>query len=155
MQETFLITVNKQASMPALTRLQSACCLAVLLGLLCAALAGCAPAPHPPLLVGTWQGTLTEGSLAAPMQWKFRTDGTESETLTLPQGQITSLGTFQAKGDRLTRRTTIRGSVIGSQQKIVPLANPIEATFGYQITGDTLTLTQANTPKTLVLTREK
>ena len=98
---------------------------------------------------------MTESSIAVPVQWEFRADGTESETLTLPQGQLTSLGTFQIKGNRLTLRTTIRGSVIGSGQKIVPLANPIEAAFGYQTSGDTLTLTQANTPQAIMLTRVK
>lgn len=98
---------------------------------------------------------MTEGGIAVPVQWDLRADGTEAETLTLPQGQLASLGTFQAAGGQLTRRTTIRGSVIGSRQRLLPLTNPIETTFTYQITGDTLTLTQANTPQTIVLTREK
>lgn len=136
--------------MPFLIRLLPTCLRTAIFGLL--TIAGCAPPPSNPI-IGIWQGTMPMGSIAAPVQWEIHTEGTQSETLTLPQGLIVSLGTFTAASGQLNLRTTIRASVIGGEQKIMPLANPMETTFGYQISGDTLTLTEADTHQKIILTR--
>ena len=122
--------------------------------LLSVLLAGCAkPSPSPPPLVGYWQGTMSASNAAVPCLCEIRADGTQSLTLTLPQGMMEAWGIWSAKDGVLTERTTARVLVLGGSQKVVPLASPMETAFAYQLTGDTLTLTQPETQQTLVLTR--
>ncbi len=96
---------------------------------------------------------MTAGNAALPTVWVIRADGTQSLTLTLPQGAMTAQGTWAAMGGVLTERTTARVVVFGKEQKAVTLASPIETTFAYQIAGDTLTLTRPDTHQQIVLTR--
>lgn len=120
--------------------------------LLSVLLAGCAkPSPPPPPLVGHWQGTMTAGNAAVPCLCEIRADGTQSLTLTLPQGMMEARGTWIAKDGVLTERITAR--VLSGSRKVVPLASPMETAFTYQLTGDTLTLTRSETRQTIVLTR--
>ena len=122
--------------------------------LLSAALAGCAKTPPPAQpLVGRWQGTMAAGNAAVPSAWEIRSDGTQSLTLTLPQGAMTAQGTWAAQNGVLTQRTAARVVTVGGEQKVVPLASPMETTFAYQLTGDTLTLTRPDTHQQVVLTR--
>ena len=99
------------------------------------------------------------GNAAAPCLCEIRADGTQSLTLTLPQGMMEAWGIWSAKDGVLTERTTARILVLGGSQKVVPLASPMETAFAYQLTGDTLTLTRPEAltrpvaQRTLVLTR--
>ena len=122
---------------------------------------GCAKPPPPlqPLaapqpLVGHWQGPMMAGDAAVPSAWDIRADGTQSVTLTLPQGAVTAVGTWAAQGGVLTERTTIRIVVLGGEQKTVVLASPMETTFACHLQGDTLTLTRPDTHQRIVLARE-
>ena len=156
MQEFTPPAANRQANMTVPTHSRSARRAALPAALLCAALAGCATPPPPaPPLVGRWQGTMMDGPAAVPSVWEIRSDGTQSQTLTLPQGAVTAQGTWAARSGVLTERTTARSVVLGAEQKAVTLASPLETTFTYQLTGDTLTLTQPDTHQTITLTRER
>ncbi len=117
--------------------------------------AGCAkPAPPAQPLVGHWQGTMAAGNVTIPSVWEIRADGTQSLTLTLPQGAMTAQGTWTAWNGVLTERTTARVIVLGGEQKVMPLVNPMETAFPYQLIGDTLTLTRPDTHQTITLARE-
>ena len=96
---------------------------------------------------------MSAGNAAVPCLCEIRADGTQSLTLTLPQGIMEAQGNWTAKNGVLTERTTARVLVLGGAQKVVPLASPMETAFAYQLTGDTLTLTRPETQQTLVLTR--
>ncbi len=162
MQENTPPTPNKRANMrflplPRSISRRAALALA-LLGLLPA---GCA-VPLPPLqslaaaqpLVGRWRGAMAGGNAAVPSIWEMRADGTQSVTLTLPQGAMTAEGTWVAEGGVLTERTTIRTIALGGEQKTVVLAGPMETMFTYQLQGDTLTLTRSDGHQRVVLRRE-
>lgn len=97
---------------------------------------------------------MAAGNAAVPSRWEIGADGTQSLTLTLPQGAITAQGTWTAQAGVLTERTTARVIVLGGETKVVPLANPMETAFAYQLTGDTLTLTRPDTHQQITLTRE-
>ena len=116
---------------------------------------GCAkPSPLIQPLVGHWHGAMVAGNAAVPSSWEIRADGTQSVMLTLPQGAMTSEGTWAVQGGVLTERTTIRTIVLGGEQKTVVLTNPTETTFAYQLQSDTLTLTRPDAHQRIVLTRE-
>jgi len=97
---------------------------------------------------------MASGNAAVPSVWEIRADGTQSLTLTLPQGAMTAQGTWTAQSGALTERTTAR-LVLGGEPKVVLLASPMETTFAYQLRGDTLTLTRPGTRLPIVLTRER
>ena len=122
---------------------------------LSAALVGCGARTPAQMLVGTWQGSMTTGSVSVPCRWALRTDGKQSVTLTLPQGLLTAQGTFMFQDGTLTRRTTARIVVLNGEKKVQPLVNPMETAYQCQVTEDTLTLTRPDTPETITLTREK
>lgn len=98
---------------------------------------------------------MADGNAAIPSVWELRADGTQSLTLTLPQGAMTAQGTWTAQGSVLTQRTTARVVVLGGEPIVVRLASPLETTFAYQLQGDTLTLTQPSTHRQITLTRER
>ena len=122
--------------------------------LICAALTGCAARPAVPPIVGTWRGPVPTGGVSLPSRWELRADGTQSETLTLPQGELTSEGTFTFHGGTLTARTTGRTVTLGGQKKTMPLVSPLEAVYRCQVSGDTLTLTRPQAHEAITLTRE-
>jgi len=97
---------------------------------------------------------MASGNAAVPSVWEIRADGTQSLTLTLPQGAMTAQGTWMAQAGVLTQRTTAR-VVLGGEPNVVRLASPMETTFAYQLQGDTLTLTRPDTHLPIVLTRER
>lgn len=98
---------------------------------------------------------MASGNAAVPSVWEIRADGTQSLTLTLPQGTMTAQGTWTSQAGILTQRTTARVVVLGGEQKVAPLASPMETTFAYRLTGDTLTLTRPGTRGQITLTRER
>jgi hypothetical protein len=97
---------------------------------------------------------MAAGNVTIPSVWEIRADGTQSLTLTLPQGAMTAQGTWTARNGVLTERTTARVIVLGGEQKVMPLVNPMETAFPYQLIGDTLTLTRPDTHQTITLARE-
>lgn len=156
MQENTLSKPNKRANMAFQTRPRTIRSRAVLpLALLGVLPAGCAR-PFPPAqpLVGHWRGVTAAGDAAVPSAWEIRSDGTQSVTLTLPQGTMTAEGTWTTQAGLLTERTTIRAMTLGAEQRTVVLAGPMETTFAYRLQGDTLTLTRPDTHQRIVLTRE-
>jgi hypothetical protein len=126
--------------------------LALLLPL---ALVGCHPQPPISPIVGVWSGQMTTGNLNLMSRWELRGDGTEAVSLTLPQGLLTTQGTFTFHDGLLTRRTTGRVFPLNGQKKTMPLVNPMETTYHCRLTGDTLTLSPFGTQTTIILTREK
>lgn len=118
-------------------------------------LTGCAKPPAPQPLVGDWTGTMMTGTVTVPARWEIRADGTAALTLTLPQGAATAQGTWAAHSGTLTQRTTARVVTLGGEPKVMPLASPMETSFVYRVTGDTLMLIQAGTRQSLVLVRDK
>lgn len=96
---------------------------------------------------------MTTGNLNLPSRWQLRDDGTESVTLTLPQGSLTTQGIFTFHDGILTLRTTVRGITGNGQKKTMPLVNPMETAYQCQVSGDTLTLTPAGKRAKIVLTR--
>ncbi len=131
-------------------------CRQFLLALLIpAALAGCNPQPRVPPIFGVWNGQMATGNLNLMSRWELRGDDTESVSLTLPQGLLTTQGTFTFHDGNLTRRTTGRVVPVKGQKKTMPLVNPMETTYHCRLTGDTLTLTPFGTQATIILTREK
>lgn len=157
MQETPFRVSNKQANMAALLHLRSARRLAALpVALLILLLTGCArPEPLAQPLVGNWRGTMTTGGAAVPCRWEIRADGTQSLTLTLPQGAMAAQGTWMVQNNVLTQRTTARVIVLSRTQKTVQLASPMETAFAYQLRGDALTLTRPDTHQQFTLARER
>ena len=126
----------------------------VLIWLACAALAGCAPQPPAaPPIAGTWRGALMAGGLSVPSQWELHADGTQSVTLTLPQGALTSDGTFTFHEGLLSLRTLGRTVRLFGQKRTMPLVNPLEVTYGCQASGDTLVLTRPQAHETITLIR--
>lgn len=155
MQEIAFRMSNKQANMTFIIGLRTLWCRltlsAAFLGLLPF---GCGKPPLPPQpLVGHWQGVVASGNAVVPSVWEIRADGTQSQTLTLPQGTMTAQGTWTATSSSLTQRTTARIVILGGEQKTMPLANPMETTLLCQLHGDTLTLTQPDTHQQTMLTR--
>jgi len=157
MQETTLSASNRQANMAVPLHLRSVRRRALLLVALLSVLGtGCAKRPSPiQPLVGHWQETMADGNAAVPSAWEIRADGTQSLTLTLPQGAMTAQGTWTAQAGVLTQRTTARVVVLGGNPNIVRLASPMETAFTYQLQGDTLTLTRPDTHQQITLTRER
>ena len=95
------------------------------------------------------------GGLSLPSRWALRADGTESVTLTLPQGTLTSEGTFTFHDGTLSLRTAGRTVRLAGQKRSMPLVNPLETAYGCQVSGDTLVLTRPQAHETITLVREK
>ena len=120
------------------------------------AFAGCTPqAPSTPPIAGTWRGALMAGGLSVPSQWELHADGTQSVTLTLPQGALTSDGTFTFHEGTLAMKTMRRTVHLSGQKRTMPLVNPLEVAYGCQVSGDTLVLTRPQAHETITLIREK
>lgn len=98
---------------------------------------------------------MTTGNLNLMSRWELHGDDTESVSLTLPQGLLTTQGTFTFHDGALTLRTTGRIVTVNGQKKTMPLVNPMEANYACQLTGDTLTLIQPGLPGKITLMREK
>ena len=125
-------------------------------GLAAVAFGGCAPRPPAaPPIADTWRGALMAGGLSVPSQWELHADGTQSVTLTLPQGTLTSEGTFTFHDDTLSLRTLGRTVRLAGQKRTMPLVNPLEVAYGCRVSGDTLVLTRPQAHETITLIREK
>ncbi len=123
--------------------------------LACTVFAGCAARTPVQTIAGDWRGSMKTGNLTVPCRWELHEDGTQTVTATLPQGLLTAQGTFMFHDDTLTQRTTTRMIVLNGEKKVMPLVNPMEATYQCQLTEDTLTLTKPDTLEKIMLTREK
>ena len=122
---------------------------------------GCGVRTHTPSLplsaavVGRWRGAVRSGPVSVPSEWTLGPDGSQSITLTFPQGALTASGTFTVQGGQLTARTTSRSFALGDSVRAQPLTDANETTYAAAVSGDTLTLTRPDTQETIILTREQ
>jgi len=115
---------------------------------------GCGPQTAAEKLVGHWHGIDSTGRVSAVADWQFSSDGTETASLSLPQGTLTAQGTWALHAGMLTQRTTSRAIVLGGQQKRMHLVNPLEAIYQCVLASETLTLTRPETHEIITLTRD-
>ena len=115
---------------------------------------GCGSRPVAERLVGHWHGTSTSSGVSVPADWQFNRDGSETDSLSLPQGALTAQGTWAIHAPLLTQRTTSRSVVIGGQQKKMLLLNPMESTYRCTLTDNTLSLTRPEAQETITLRRD-
>jgi hypothetical protein len=114
---------------------------------------GCHHSTDSEKLVGQWSGASRTGNISLPADWQFRRGGTETLTLTLPQGLLIAEGTWSVRSGSLSQYTTNRVIEISGQQKKVLLVSPMETIYHYTLSGDRLTLTRPEASETIMLVR--
>jgi len=114
---------------------------------------GCRSGISPEQIQGRWMGNQTEGNVTVNCEWTLLSDGTDTISLTLPQGRLLSSGRWEMQDGSLVVHTLTRTMILKSQQKTMPLLNPMESKWHCDLNGDHLTLKSANFQDSIVLSR--